>query len=768
MRHVVIIVAFLTALLAQPAVAQTQPQRLALLIGNKAYTAKVGALRNPHSDVDLVGAALTKLGFKVVALKDATYKQMDSALKRHASDVRKAGSGTLSFFYYSGHGVANPDTQLNYLIPVDVADADDDKIWFESMQQSLIIDTLSRQAPAATHYLVFDACRNELSLTGSAAKSIGAEKGFVPVADTSGLLIAYATAPKRTASDAGDGGGPYAKILAEELVRPGVESVSMFRAVQIRVKQAIGQDPWLSFPSLPPVYLAGNSPSATLAPAQPPPLTYPRYVEAFEAGQPILRDQAFTREEMGRFAFSVLDSSIAKLKGTRWQGGIGWSNVTFDATGQRATYTNDETGASAAAPGRLLLTGVFGDAGNYQGGTRSAAIEPILIGEWYQSNGSGGFILKFERERLKLLWGPRFLRESVWQPASVTSAPAASATAPTGQSAPPTGNLGDAARVCREVEGMTSLALLAVLERQHQGTPAGACVAARVTEIKDAQVAALKQAEKDAKEKAAAEAETRRTAVVAAEAKKAADELRPGRVFRDCPECPEMVVVPAGSFTMGSPESEPERSNNENPQRRVTFARAFAVGKFEVTFAEWDACVSGGGCKHRPDDGNWGRGRQPVLNVSWNDAREYIAWLSRQTGKTYRLLSEAEWEYAARAGTTTRFAFGNSLSNKQAQFSEGTFGDAKRPVQVGSFAANGFGIHDMHGNVWEWCEDTWHFGYAGAPNDGSVWQGGDTTFRIARGGSWYVNSSYLRSGHRGVNSPDKRDDNIGFRVARTL
>jgi hypothetical protein len=207
---------------------------------------------------------------------------MDSALKRYVTEVRRAGQGTISFFYYSGHGVVNPETQINYLIPIDIADADDDKVWFESLQQNAVIGLLSKQAPNATHYVVFDACRNELKLSGPAAKALGAQKGFVAVTDTSGLLVAYATAPQQTASDSGVGGGPYAKVLAEELVKPGIEAVSMFRNVQIRVKQAIGQDPWLSFPSLPPVYLAGG-PDASLPRPAAPPAEQPRSSEAAEA-----------------------------------------------------------------------------------------------------------------------------------------------------------------------------------------------------------------------------------------------------------------------------------------------------------------------------------------------------------------------------------------------------------------------------------------------------------------------------------------------------
>ena len=234
------------------------PKRLALLIGNQGYTEQVGRLKNPHNDVDLIEASLKRLNFKVTVLKDANYKTIDIELKRYVTAVRRAGTAAVSFFYYSGHGVANPETQMNYLIPVDVTDASTENIWYESFQQSKIIDMLAKQAPSATHYVVFDACRNELKLAGVAAKAVGTQKGFVPVHDTFGLLVAYSTAPKETASDVGVGSGPYAKVLAEELLKPGVEAVSMFRNVQLKVKASIGQDPWLSFPSLPAVYLAGN------------------------------------------------------------------------------------------------------------------------------------------------------------------------------------------------------------------------------------------------------------------------------------------------------------------------------------------------------------------------------------------------------------------------------------------------------------------------------------------------------------------------------
>ena len=214
--------------------------------------------------------------------------------------------------------------------------------------------------------------------------------------------------------------------------------------------------------------------------------------------------------------------------------------------------------------------------------------------------------------------------------------------------------------------------------------------------------------------------------------------LRPGRAFRDCLDCPEMVVVPAGSLMMGSPPGEEGRSSDESPRHRVTIARPFAVGKYEVTFAEWDACVSAGGCGgHRPGDLDWGRGSRPVINVNWKDAKAYVRWLSDKTGKQYRLMSEAEWEYAARGGTTTRYSWGDDIGRNRANCEGcGSRWDDKLTAPVGSFPANVFSLHDMHGNVWEWVEDCWNGNYRGAPSDGNAWMDGDCDIRVLRGGSW--------------------------------
>ncbi len=235
--------------------------------------------------------------------------------------------------------------------------------------------------------------------------------------------------------------------------------------------------------------------------------------------------------------------------------------------------------------------------------------------------------------------------------------------------------------------------------------------------------------------------------------------------FRDCPECPEMAPVAAGSFMMGSNEN-----SDEKPRHRVTISKPFAVGKYEVTFAEWDACVAAGGCGgHLPGDEGWGRGRRPVINVSWNDAKAYVRWLSRKTGKQYRLLSEAEWEYAARAGTTTRYSWGDDIGQNRANCDGcGSLWDHKRTAPVGSFPANPFGLHDVHGNVWEWVEDCDNKNYRGALSDGSAWLRGNCSSRVQRGGSWVFVPRLLRSTYRDRSRTGVRGHSVGFRVARPL
>jgi formylglycine-generating enzyme required for sulfatase activity len=244
---------------------------------------------------------------------------------------------------------------------------------------------------------------------------------------------------------------------------------------------------------------------------------------------------------------------------------------------------------------------------------------------------------------------------------------------------------------------------------------------------------------------------------------------------------PEMVTLPRGRFLMGSPPEEGGRYTDEDPRHSVRIGRIVALGRYPVTFAQWDAAHAAGADLPEPDDQGWGRGRRPVINVSWDDAKAYIAWLNDRLNLTgaldaYRLPSEAEWEYACRAGSTTPFHFGETISTAQANYDGNfTYGEGakgrfrERTTPVDAFEPNPWGLFDMHGNVWEWCEDSWHDDYAGAPADGSAWRDkDDASSRVLRGGSWGNFPQFLRSACRSGDSPAVRDDVSGFRLARTL
>lgn len=262
----------------------------------------------------------------------------------------------------------------------------------------------------------------------------------------------------------------------------------------------------------------------------------------------------------------------------------------------------------------------------------------------------------------------------------------------------------------------------------------------------------------------------------------------PGHIWRDeiaglaKHAIPEMVTLPSGSFVMGSSESELGADPDEWPQHEVTIDYPFALGKYPVTFEQWDAAVTSGANIYSPDEKGWGRGPLPVAQVSRMDAQAYIEWLNSQldlTGRSnaYRLPSEAEWEFGCRAGTTTPYYFGTSITEAQANFcydfhspESRIAGKKQRATPVGQYPANAFGLYDMHGNIWELCADWWREGYSapGRPDDGRAWLDNQTGQCVMRGGSWLSTAEKLRSAYRGSAMPTYRNIIIGFRLARTL
>lgn len=278
----------------------------------------------------------------------------------------------------------------------------------------------------------------------------------------------------------------------------------------------------------------------------------------------------------------------------------------------------------------------------------------------------------------------------------------------------------------------------------------------------DATTAKIQQ-ETAAAEKAAAEKAQKQAQAAKRERDRIAREKKlAGTTHKDCDQCPTMVYVPSGRFKMGSNNG----SDDEKPVRTVSVG-AFHMGQSEVTFSQWDACYNDGGCKRRPDDEGWGRGSKPVINVSWNDAQTYIAWLRKKTGKKYRLPSEAEWEYAARAGSTRKYSMGDNISCGQAKFDAyGSCAGDENTVRVKSYQPNNFGLYDMHGNVWEWVADCYHDDYHGAPKLAKPWVSSSDCSRVLRGGSWNFDAGHLRSANRDGGAASIRSSGNGFRVAQ--
>ena len=261
-----------------------------------------------------------------------------------------------------------------------------------------------------------------------------------------------------------------------------------------------------------------------------------------------------------------------------------------------------------------------------------------------------------------------------------------------------------------------------------------------------------------------------------------------GQLVVDCPYCPQLVIVPPGSFIMGGAAGEFGREEDEGPQHVVTIGESLAVGMYEVSFREWDACVDASGCNRRPNAESWGRADRPVINVSWSDAREYVAWLTEETGNRYRLLSEAEWEYVARAGTSTarywdarpgtpcEYANSADVTGRAADGirwpDDWSFASCEDGFEgtapVGAFQPNRFRLQDLLGNVWEWTADCWNDRYVRAPGDGAAWEMGDCDRRVVRGGAWNSQPMHVRAAVRDGIRSNTRSNNLGFRVARVL
>ena len=799
---------------ASPALAA---QRAALVIGNAAY-AHVPALANPLNDAADVGAALARLGFAVTRLDNTGHAQLRQGLL----DFQRAASASeVAVVFYAGHGIEVDGR--NFLVPVDARLASDQDVEFEAIPLALVSRAVSRAS--GLRLVVLDACReNPFAVSmqrAGATRSIG--RGLARVEPSGETLVAYAAKEGTVAADGEDRNSPYSAALLRHLEEPGLEVGLMFRRVRDVVLASTGgrQEPFV-YGSLSSrgVYLAAApttvEPGGTVIAA-----ATPSAADATGSHRIAAERLAVERE----FWASVKDSAdpsdvrayldryptgqyavLARNRLKRMEG------AEANTTGR--TETSDPTPVAAA--GSSAVASVAPSAPPVAGTESSPA--PADLGP-EESEASLGL----ERPERRLV------QQGL---ASLGFSPG-----------PPDGLFGrrtrEAIRRYQGEKGFAETGYLSVDEaqalvamgkesRQAETEPQAEEARRREAEARrerDRQAEEKRAEERRSDDEAFSEAKRLNTSASyrsylerggnhEAEARELLAEVsKPkwevGKRFRDCAGCPELVVVPSGSYIMGSPSGEGGRTGNEGPLHRVTISEPFAVGVYEVTRGEWRRFVGATGhmtgdlCWVLEDagwfkDGGWkersgwswrapgfGQGdKHPVVCVSWEDAKAYVRWLSRETGLEYRLLSESEWEYVARGGSSTSRHWGDSESS-QCRYANGADISAARQYDfsthtascddgyvytspVGSFDANGFGLHDVAGNAAEWVEDCWHGSYAGAPADGSARvTGGDCGTRVLRGGSWGL-PGILRSADRYSFTAGERHDSVGFRVARTL
>ena len=687
-QRLTVLLAALAGLLVILAAPVLSAERVALVVGNSAYS-ETTALRNPVNDATAMAAALRRLGFEVIEGMDLDREGFFDKIDAFDEAVRTA---TMALFFYAGHGLQVGGR--NYLGPVDMKLEKRQDLRRRAIELAAVLEVMRSE----TNLVILDACRNN-PLAGDLERSLRldrnmlASRGLARVKSTGEMLIAYATAPGNVAADGDGDHSPYTEALLAHIEKPGLSVNDLFTQVtnSVLARTDSKQTPWTN---------SSLSKVVSLVPSvspEPPVVVIPPSPSDRLSAEHLAAERVFWE--------SVKDSTnAADLQAylDQYPGGTYEVLARNRLQGGAAPVVPEETAKSMEATlglgipeRRLIQLGLAaegfdpGDAdGLFGGKTRGA------IGGWQSSRGEEA-TEHLDVESAKLLMSSGRKRQAQEQ---------------------------EAARGRRAME--------------------------------------------------------------------------PGRRFRDCDACPELVVVPLGSFMMGSPAGEESRNDREGPQHRVTIAEPFAVGVHEVTRGEFARFVretnrsTGNSCRvWDSNEGTWVKRSglnwrnpgfeqtdgHPVVCVNWDDAQSYVGWLSRETGEGYRLLSESEWEYVARAGTTGPFHTGATISPAQANYDgDYTYGSGRkgvyreRTVSVGSFSPNAFGLHDVHGNALEWVQDCWNKKYDGAPRDGGAWERGDCSWRVARGGSWSGTPWLLRSANRYRLTTGIRNYFLGFRIARTL
>ncbi|MGQ0484930.1 MAG: SUMF1/EgtB/PvdO family nonheme iron enzyme [Hyphomicrobiales bacterium] len=738
--------------------AVAEERRVALMIGMSKYE-NVPALPNPAGDARALGEALAKLNFEVVSLFDADKRTLETTLRDFG---KKAAKADVIVVFYAGHGVQVGGQ--NYMIPVDASLDRLDDLPYDAVPLGLFLGAIRNAGSAGV--MIVDACRNNpflerLSKDTSSAMEIGIGLGRVD--DTpSGTLLAMAARANTVAYDGAAAHSPYTQAILEELATPGVELHLFFGRVADRVKQITGnkQEP----------YISGTLGGASVY-LNPKPANHPPEVQSHAAIQiadtavsvPLGLARPTDRDATDELRLEIVtlpvggDISIGGrvlavgdvVPAAEIEGAVFTADGTVIGNGGNLAYrvTDGNGGSVETAVAFKIVTSnkppSVSKSGTFNAVRNSLGIslpidpdgDPLTI--TVQSVPQAG---KIRDGRLAVAKGDRL------EPAAL---PRLSFDP---EDAPP----GPVGRFTYKVEdGQGGAAVSAIdIDVSNAGSPG--FVAAAVAETAGVASAAPPPAVKPPEDGGTKAAGTASTPPLAGQSVAEADKTG----FSDCEGCPIMVSVPGGTFVMGSSDG----NRNERPVRKVTVKR-FAAGKYEISMREWRACVKAGACAEVPEM-DASDGSAPVRNISWEDSMGYVEWLSARTGKKYRLLSEAEWEFAARAGTTARYWWGDKASEIFVSCADcGGKQLGLAPPVVRGIKPNPLGLVDTNGGVAEWVMDCWKPTYEGAPVDGSA-RPGDCSLRVLRGGSWLDDHTRITVSSRGYFERGGRKATFGLRVAR--
>ena len=760
---------------AVPAWCQS-PSKVALVLGNANYQ-HAPPLANPKNDAEDMAALLRRLGFQVTAGLDLTDAAMEDRIRGFS---RRARAAKVALFFYAGHGMQVAG--VNYLVPVDARLADEADLPFETVALDLVLKRMG----GGTNLVFLDACRDNPFARGwaGAGRSTSVGRGLTRVGEAggSGMFIAFATDPNRIAADGEGRNSPFTAALKRHIETPGLEINGLLTEVRRTVLASTGdvQRPWSNSSLSDPFYFlpsaalpAGRLNATTLAVDAPDPATE-MWLQIRETANAQLLEGYLANYPNSRYRMAA----AARLDALRGQP----FTVVVEPSAARVRILNIEPPYRA---GMKLPAGEYRVEASAQGYTTK--VEMVAHGS---SPTAHRMALSRSGQPFTVVIEPSAARVRILniEPPYHTGM-----KLPAGEYRVEASAQGYKTKVEMVAHGSSPTTHRMALSRSGQPftvviAPSAARV--RILNIESPYRTGMKLPAGEYRVEASAQGYGRKVEVVThgnsptvhrVELKKL---FEVGKRFRDCPDCPEMVVMPAGQFTMGS-RREAGRNRDEGPVHLVTIGAPFAIGSNEVTFAEWDACVADGGCAgYRPSDEGWGRGARPVINVSWEDADQYVGWLSGKTALKYRLPSEAEWEYAARAGTATARYWGDgeaeqcrhangadrSMEREYPDWVVAPCGDghAHTAPTDGGFSPNGWGLLHMLGNVWEWTADCWNGNYVGAPIDGSAWTKNCSGELVLRGGSWSNAPKFLRSAARFYRSMGYREKDIGFRVARTL